>query len=99
MEIGLEQLYVIGEELLKIPPQAFLMLLDVDIEEPLISNDELSALVKNTIVAFRLSKFPSYFHHLYNLFIFESTCRFFWLVFITACNENLRNLKKKRKYN
>ncbi|VDN88610.1 unnamed protein product [Brugia pahangi] len=54
MEIGLEQLYVINEELLKIPPQAFLMLLDVDIEEPLISIDELSAMVKNTVVAFRL---------------------------------------------
>nr|CDP98154.2 Bm10438 [Brugia malayi] len=54
MEIGLEQLYVINEELLKIPPQAFLMLLDVDIEQPLISIDELSAMVKNTVVAFRL---------------------------------------------
>uniref|UniRef100_A0A1I8EIY1 Tudor domain-containing protein n=1 Tax=Wuchereria bancrofti TaxID=6293 RepID=A0A1I8EIY1_WUCBA len=54
MEIGLEQLYVIDEELLKIPPQAFLMLLDVDIEEPLISNDELSEMIKDTVVAFRL---------------------------------------------
>ncbi|KAM3718318.1 Maternal protein tudor [Dirofilaria immitis] len=54
MEIGLDQLYVIDEELLKIPPQAFLMLLDVDIDEPLISNDELNELVKDTLVAFRL---------------------------------------------
>ncbi|VDK78446.1 unnamed protein product, partial [Onchocerca ochengi] len=54
MEVGLDQLYVIGEELLKIPPQAFLMLLDVDIEKPLISNDELNRMVKDTIVAFRL---------------------------------------------
>ncbi|MCP9263823.1 hypothetical protein DINM_007197 [Dirofilaria immitis] len=35
-------------------PQAFLMLLDVDIDEPLISNDELNELVKDTLVAFRL---------------------------------------------
>ncbi|VDP19035.1 unnamed protein product [Onchocerca flexuosa] len=54
MEVGLDQLYVIGEELLKIPPQAFLMLLDVDIEKPMISNDELNTMVKDTIVAFRL---------------------------------------------
>ncbi|EFO21012.2 hypothetical protein LOAG_07476 [Loa loa] len=54
MEVELDQLYVIDEELLKIPPQAFLMLLDVDIEEPLISNDELNAMVKDTLVAFRL---------------------------------------------
>ncbi|CAG9535361.1 unnamed protein product [Cercopithifilaria johnstoni] len=54
MEIGLDQLYVIDEELLKIPPQAFLMLLDIDVEEPLISNDELKAMVNDTVVAFRL---------------------------------------------
>uniref|UniRef100_A0A915Q0E5 Tudor domain-containing protein n=1 Tax=Setaria digitata TaxID=48799 RepID=A0A915Q0E5_9BILA len=54
MEVELGQLYVINEELLKIPPQAFLMLLDVDVEEPLISNEELNTLVKNTLVAFRL---------------------------------------------
>lgn len=61
MEIGLDQLYVINEELRKIPPQAFLMLLDIDIEEPLISNDELKAMVNNNIVAFRLSKFSFHF--------------------------------------
>ncbi|KAL3994982.1 Tudor domain family protein [Acanthocheilonema viteae] len=54
MEIGLDQLYVIDEQLLKIPPQAFLMLLDVDIEEPLISNDELNEAISDSIVAFRL---------------------------------------------
>uniref|UniRef100_A0A0R3RT60 Tudor domain-containing protein n=1 Tax=Elaeophora elaphi TaxID=1147741 RepID=A0A0R3RT60_9BILA len=54
MEIGLDQLYVIDEQLLKIPPQAFLMLLDIDAEEPLISNDELNAMIKDTVVAFRL---------------------------------------------
>lgn len=61
VEIGLDQLYVINEELRKIPPQAFLMLLDIDIEEPLISNDELKAMVNNNIVAFRLSKFSFHF--------------------------------------
>lgn len=79
VEVGLNQLYVIDEELLKIPPQAFLMLLDVDIEEPFISNDELNAMVKNTVIAFRLSKF---------LTLSNSYCQL-------LRNNDLRNPKRK----
>lgn len=58
MEVNLEDFYVIDERLLEIPPQAFLMLLDVQIDRSALSKHELNKLIKDVVVAFRLSKFP-----------------------------------------
>ncbi|VDK27545.1 unnamed protein product [Gongylonema pulchrum] len=99
MEVPLDDFYMLTKKLRRIPPQAFLMQLDgPEIDQMAISQEELDALVRCSVVAFRLSKFLflvlSRRLSLLNVSPLFSAILFkFFYVFIREMDFQARNLK------